>query len=75
MHKSCIMICMRTTLDLDDTRVRRAQEITGIREKTALIHAGLDALVSREAARRLAALGGTEPDLRPIPRRRPRRAK
>jgi Arc/MetJ family transcription regulator len=75
MHKSCIMICMRTTLDLDDTRVRRAQEITGIREKTALVHAGLDALVSREAARRLAALGGTEPDLRPIPRRRPRRAK
>lgn len=69
------MICMRTTLDLDDTRVRRAQEITGIREKTALVHAGLDALVSREAARRLAALGGTEPDLRPIPRRRPRRAK
>jgi Arc/MetJ family transcription regulator len=66
---------MRTTLDLDDTRVRRAQEITGIREKTALVHAGLDALVSREAARRLAALGGTEPDLRPIPRRRPRRAK
>ena len=75
MHKSCIMICMRTTLDLDHTRVRRAQEITGIRKKTALIHAGLDALVSREAARRLAALGGTEPDLRPIPRRRPRRAK
>jgi Arc/MetJ family transcription regulator len=66
---------MRTTLDLDEERLRRAQEITGIREKTALIHAGLDALVSREAARRLAALGGTEPNLRPIPRRRPKRVK
>ena len=66
---------MRTTLDLDATRLRRAQEMTGIREKTALVHAGLDALVAREAALRLAALGGTEPDLRPIPRRRPKRAK
>ena len=66
---------MRTTLDLDDTRLRRAQELTGIREKTALVHAGLDALVAREAALRLAALGGTEPDLRPIPRRRPKRVK
>ena len=75
MHKSCILLCMRTTLDLDETRVRRAQELTGIREKTSLVHAGLDALVAREAARRLAALGGTEPDLRPIPRRRPKRAK
>jgi hypothetical protein len=62
-------------LDLDDTRLRRAQELTGIREKTALVHAGLDALVAREAALRLAALGGTEPDLRPIPRRRSRRVK
>ena len=62
-------------MDLDSTRLRRAQELTGIREKTALVHAGLDALVAREAALRLAALGGTEPDLRPIPRRRPKRAK
>jgi Arc/MetJ family transcription regulator len=75
MHESCIILCMRTTLDLDEARVRRAQELTGIREKTSLVHAGLDALVAREAARRLAALGGTEPDLRPIPRRRPQRTK
>ncbi|HKW98673.1 MAG TPA: type II toxin-antitoxin system VapB family antitoxin [Bryobacteraceae bacterium] len=66
---------MRTTLDIDEERIRRAQELTGIREKTSLVHAGLDALVVREAARRLAALGGTEPDLRPIPRRRPKRMK
>jgi hypothetical protein len=44
--------------------------MTGIQEKTALVHAGLEALIAREAARRLAALGGTEPLLRPVPRRR-----
>ena len=66
---------MRTTLDLDEELIEEARKLTGIREKTALIHAGLDALVAREAARRLAALGGTEPDLRPIPRRRPKPAK
>lgn len=61
---------MRTTINLDDEKVREAQRVTGIREKTALLHAGLDALISREAARRLAALGGTMPHLRAIPRRR-----
>jgi len=75
MHESCIMICMRTTLDLDEELIEEARKLTGIREKTALIHAGLDALVAREAARRLAALGGTERDLRPVPRRRPKPAK
>ena len=75
MHESCIMICMRTTLDLDEALIEEARKLTGIREKTALIHAGLDALVAREAARRLAALGGTERDLRPVPRRRPKPAK
>lgn len=63
---------MRTTLNLDDELVEKAREFTGIREKTALVHEGLKALVAREAARRLAALGGTMPHLRPIPRRRPR---
>ena len=63
---------MRTTLILNDAVVEKAREMTGIREKTALIHAGLEALIAREAARRLAALGGTEPNLRGIPRRRPR---
>jgi Arc/MetJ family transcription regulator len=62
---------MRTTLILDDQLLARAKELTGIREKTALVHEGLKALIAREAGRRLAALGGTEPDLRPIPRRRP----
>jgi len=66
---------MRTTLDLDEELIEEARKLTGIREKTALIHAGLDALVAREAARRLAALGGTERDLRPVPRRRPKPAK
>ena len=62
---------MRTTLILDDELLSRAKELTGIAEKTALVHEGLKALIAREAGKRLAALGGTEPDLRPIPRRRP----
>jgi len=61
---------MRTTLDLDEELIEEARELTGIREKTALIHAGLKSLLAREAARRLAALGGSEPGMRPIPRRR-----
>ena len=64
------MHTMRTTLNLDDELLAQAREYTGIKEKTALVHAGLKLLVQREAARRLAALGGTEPDLRPVPRRR-----
>jgi Arc/MetJ family transcription regulator len=62
---------MKTTMNLDDTLLAEAQRLTGITEKTALVHAGLTALVSRERARRLAALGGSEPDLEAIPRRRP----
>jgi Arc/MetJ family transcription regulator len=60
----------RTSLILRDELVRRAAELTGIRDKTALVHAGLEALVAREAARRLAALGGSEPRLRALRRRR-----
>ncbi|MDP8959211.1 MAG: type II toxin-antitoxin system VapB family antitoxin [Actinomycetota bacterium] len=63
---------MRTTLNLDDDLLREAQRLTGLKEKTAVVHAGLEALISRESAKRLAALGGSEPDLQPIPRRRPR---
>jgi len=63
---------MRTTINLDDGLLERATELTGISERTALVHEGLRALVERESARRLARLGGSEPDLRPIPRRRPR---
>jgi len=61
---------MRTTIGLDDELIRQAQEYTGITEKAALIRLALTQLVQREAARRLAALGGTMPDLKPIPRRR-----
>jgi Arc/MetJ family transcription regulator len=65
---------MRTTLNIDEPLLRRAARLTGITEKTSLVRLGLEALVARETARRLAALGGTEKGLRPIPRRRPRRA-
>ena len=66
----CILMQMRTTLNLDEELIRRAQEITGIQEKTALLHAGLRALITRESGRRLAALGGSEPKAKSIPRRR-----
>lgn len=56
---------------IDESLLERASQLTGIRQKTALVHAGLEALIAREAARRLAALGGTAPALRKIPRRRP----
>ncbi len=61
---------MRTTLNIDDELLAEAMRLTGIKEKTALVDAGLKALVTREASRRLAALGGTQPDLKPIKRRR-----
>jgi Arc/MetJ family transcription regulator len=63
---------MRTTLIIDDELLAKAQELSGLREKTAVLHAGLQALISRENARRLAALGGTERGLEPIARRRTR---
>jgi Arc/MetJ family transcription regulator len=61
---------MRTTLIIDDSLVERARRLTGIDEKTALVHAGLEALIAREAAKRLAALGGSQPHLEPTSRRR-----
>jgi len=61
---------MRTTLALDDDLLAKAQALTGLQEKTALIREALKALIARESARRLAALGGSEPDLEPLPRRR-----
>ena len=63
---------MRTTLNIDDELLHEAQRLSGLQEKTAVVRAGLEALVAREAARRLAALGASERRLRPIPRRRPR---
>ncbi|MBA4072343.1 MAG: DUF2191 domain-containing protein [Gemmatimonas sp.] len=61
---------MKTTMILDDLLIRRALELTGIKEKTAVVHAGLEALIARESARRLARLGGTMPGLELAPRRR-----
>lgn len=60
---------MRTTLNIDDKILNRASKLTGIKEKTALIRLGLEALISRESAKRLAKLGGTEKRLKNIPRR------
>ena len=70
LHVWCIFICMRTTLNLNGDLVNKAANLTGVREKTALIHLGLEALIARESARRLAQLGGSQKRLRPIPRRR-----
>ena len=64
---------MRTTLNLDTALIRQAGRLTGLREKTAVIHEGLRALITRESARRLAALGGKMPAAKAPPRRRPRR--
>jgi Arc/MetJ family transcription regulator len=68
-YDRCILICMRTTLNLDDDLMERARRLCGIEEKTALVRAGLEALIARESARRLAALGGSQPGMR-APRRR-----
>lgn len=61
---------MRTTINVDDELLEEARRITGIEGRTALIHEGLRALIERESARRLARLGGSEAQLRPVPRRR-----
>ena len=60
---------MRTTLNIEDTLIARASELTGVKEKTSLVRLGLEALIARENARRLAKLGGTEKHLNDIPRR------
>ena len=61
---------VRTTLNINDDVLHRAAAITGVKEKTSLVHMGLEALVALESAKRLANLGGTEKQLRRIPRRR-----
>jgi len=61
---------MRTTLNLDDALLAKAHRLTGIEERTALIHEGLKALIARESARRLAKLGGSERSIVAVPRRR-----
>lgn len=65
---------MRTTIALDDDLIAEAQRLTGTMEKSALIREALRALIQRESARRLARLGGSQPALEAVPRRRPRSA-
>ena len=60
---------MRTTVNLDEELLEEAQRVSGVEGRTALIHAGLQALIERESARRLARLGGSEPRLESVPRR------
>jgi len=61
---------MRTTLNIDEQLLDQAQQLTGVREKAALVREGLRALIERESARRLAKLGATEPDMQKASRRR-----
>lgn len=70
MHGLCILMHMRTTLNIDDQLLKDASDLTGIKEKTALVRLGLETLISLENRKRLIALGGTQKQLRPIPRRR-----
>ncbi len=60
---------MRTTLNIDDELLAKAQRVSGLKERTALVREGLKALIERESALRLAQLGGSEPQVRPVPRR------
>lgn len=72
MPETCIMMHMRTTVDLDETLLKEAQRLSGLKGKTLILEAGLEALIARESARRLAALGGSQKRLRRVPRRRSR---
>ncbi len=61
---------MRTTLNIEDKLIDKASKLTGIKEKTTLVKLGLEALIAKESSKRLAQLGGTEKELKMIPRRR-----
>jgi Arc/MetJ family transcription regulator len=61
---------MRTTLNIEDDLIAKASKMTGIKEKTRLVRLGLESLIARESGKRLAKLGGTEKQLKPIRRRR-----
>jgi Arc/MetJ family transcription regulator len=65
-----MLMHMRTTLNINDELMKRAAQLTGVHEKTHLVRLGLEALISREAAKRLAKLGGSDPHLKAIRRRR-----
>ena len=62
---------MRTTLNIEDELLAKAKKLSGLKEKTVLVREGLKALIERETARRLSQLGGSEPQLEPVRRRRP----
>jgi len=62
---------MRTTISLDDELLSKAHDLTGIKEKSAILREGLKALIERESARRLALIGGIAPDFNVPPRKRP----
>lgn len=61
---------MRTTLNIEDDLLSKASKLTGIKEKTSLVRRGLESLIAIENGKRLARLGGSEKQLRAIPRRR-----
>lgn len=73
MHEECIFLYVRTTLNIDEELLRKARRLSGLKRKSAIVHAGLEALVARESPRRLAALGGSEQGLPSVRRRRSRR--
>lgn len=72
-HRSGILADMRAMLNIDNSLLRDAVRLTGVKEKNSLVRLGLEALIAKESARRLADMGGTEKQLRGIRRRRPRR--
>jgi len=61
---------MKTTLNIDESLLKKAEKLSGIKEKTSLVRAGLQALIAQESSRRLAELGGSEKPLQPVRRRR-----
>jgi Arc/MetJ family transcription regulator len=73
LHRKAIFMQMRTTLILDEALLEKARQLSGLTGKTAVLHAGLEALIARESARRLAALGGSDRTAAAAPRRRQRR--
>lgn len=71
MHQIGILIHMaRTTLNIDSALIDKAKRLTGVDEKTSLVRMGLEALIAKESARRLALLGGSEKGIKPVKRRR-----
>lgn len=75
LHYRWIVVCMRTTLDLNAELLQRAQELTQLPSKTAVLHAGLKTLIANAAADRLSRLGGSQPDFKLAKRHRAARAR